>query len=138
MLKLVFQPIAENAIIHNIQEVSPLKIEISGRKENDCIVFCIRDNGLGMEEEQVVNLLEKPSESKKNIFRGIGVHNVQQRLKMKYGEEYGLSIESEKGKGTAVEIRFPAEKAEKDGREEAGNRQEKTEEKAYVQSDNRR
>ena len=107
-LKLVFQPIVENAIIHNIQEVNPLFISVSGRLEDGCVVLCVRDNGLGMDEEQIRNLMEKPDQSRNRIFRGIGVRNVQQRIQLKYGAGYGIRIQSEKGKGTDVEIRFPA------------------------------
>lgn len=107
-LKLVFQPIVENAIIHNIQEVTPLKIHIEGRVQDGCIVFVIQDNGLGMDSEQMRKLLETQEDSTKNIFRGIGVRNVHQRIQLKYGEEYGIRIESEKGNGTRVQIRFPS------------------------------
>lgn len=107
-LKLVFQPIVENAIIHNIQEVNPLFISVSGRLEEGCVVLCVRDNGLGMDEEQIRSLMETPDQSRNRIFRGIGVRNVQQRIQLKYGNDYGIKIESEKGKGTNVDIRFPA------------------------------
>lgn len=107
-LKLVFQPIVENSIIHNIQEVNPLFISVSGKLEDGCLVLCVRDNGLGMDEEQIRNLMEKPDQSRNRIFRGIGVRNVQQRIQLKYGAGYGIRIRSEKGKGTDVEIRFPA------------------------------
>lgn len=107
-LKLVFQPIVENAIVHNIQEVNPLNIQIEGRTEDKCIVFIIRDNGRGMDREQVQKLLENSDNSKKSIFRGIGVNNVHQRIRLKYGDQYGIQIESEKGRGTIAKIRFPA------------------------------
>ncbi len=118
-LKLVFQPIVENAIIHNIQEVNPLKIEIEGRLDGLDVVFLIRDNGKGMEKTQVQALLKNQKTSEKSIFRGIGVHNVQQRIQMKYGEKYGIHIESEPGKGTAVSIRFPAVRYDNDIAEES-------------------
>lgn len=107
-LKLVFQPIVENAIIHNIQEVSSLNIDIEGKIENGCIVFRVSDNGKGMSAQAVETLMAGTDISRESIFRGIGVSNVQQRIKLKYGEQYGVHVESEIGSGTVVEIKFPA------------------------------
>lgn len=107
-LKLLFQPIVENVVVHNIQEINPLKIYIEGKIQDGCIVFSIQDNGLGMDTEQVKYLLEDQEDSRKRIFRGIGLRNVHQRIQLKYGKEYGIKIESEKGRGTTVRIRFPA------------------------------
>lgn len=111
-LKLVFQPIVENSIIHNIQEQEHLSVHIRGVKEQERIIFEIKDNGKGMTADQVHRLLAEDHSNAKNVFRGIGVRNVHQRLHQKYGSEYGLRIDSTPGSGTTVQIVFPAIKME--------------------------
>lgn len=111
-LKLVFQPIVENSIIHNIQEQEHLSVHIRGVKEQERIIFEIKDNGKGMTADQVHRLLAEDHSNAKNVFRGIGVRNVHQRLHQKYGSEYGLRIDSSPGSGTTVQIVFPAIKME--------------------------
>lgn len=108
-LKLVFQPIVENAIVHNIQEQEHLLIYIHGALSDGNVVFEIIDNGKGMTPEQIQKVLEQGEYNEKSVFRGIGVRNVQQRIRMKYGDAYGISIESVPGQGTTVHIVFPAQ-----------------------------
>ena len=78
-------------------------------KEAGDLFFEVRDNGLGMTEEQVENLLsEKPHVSSKR-GSGIGVKNVNERIRLYFGERYGLAIVSEPDEGTVIRIRLPAE-----------------------------
>lgn len=107
-LKLVFQPIVENAVIHNILEVPALRIAIQGKLENGDVVFTITDNGKGMDAQQIQQLLSGKLRNDRSVFRGIGITNVQQRIQIKYGSQYGIAIQSEPGRGTCVTIRFPA------------------------------
>lgn len=107
-LKLVFQPIVENAVIHNILEVSDLCITIQGRLEDGGVVFMVTDNGKGMDSQQIQQLLAGKQRNEGRVFRGIGITNVQQRIQIKYGPQYGVSLQSELGRGTCVTIRFPA------------------------------
>lgn len=107
-LKLVFQPVVENAVIHNILEVSDLCITIQGRLEDGDVVFMITDNGKGMDSQQIQQLLAGKQRNERSVFRGIGITNVQQRIQIKYGPQYGISLQSEPGRGTCVTIRFPA------------------------------
>lgn len=107
-LKLLFQPIVENAIIHNIQDEKPLDIQIEGRLIENNVVLEIADNGKGMSSQQIQQVLSSDTTHEKSVFRGIGVNNVQQRIQLKYGPSYGVSITSKQGQGTRVQIRFPA------------------------------
>ncbi len=114
-IKLLFQPIVENAIIHNMQDVPSLHIEIKGRlMENQTVEFTITDNGKGMNAEQLHQLFSLDRHNDHRVFRGIGVTNVQQRIQLRYGEKYGVAMQSAPGKGTCARITFPAVRARRD------------------------
>ena len=102
-LNLILQPLAENAIAHGIDRrrgSKPGVITISGRRDGNCVVLSVADNGVGMEQEKAQTILTEKSS-------GYGVRNVNSRIQLEYGEAYGLSIESEPGKGTKVTVRIP-------------------------------
>ena len=107
IMKLVFQPIVENAIMHNMGKVSQLMIHVRGGLEDGKIHVVISDNGCGITPERLKTILTTPEEARSAIFRGIGVNNVHERIRLKYGEPYGLSIQSEVGRGTEVSILLP-------------------------------
>jgi len=104
--KLVIQPVVENAIIHGIEnKMSKGTVRITGTKVNDTIIFEISDDGIGISKEKLKKLkssvaLEKTSES-------IALSNISSRIKLYYGEEYGLEIFSEVEKGTRVRLVMP-------------------------------
>ncbi|RAP73594.1 sensor histidine kinase [Paenibacillus montanisoli] len=102
MIKLVLQPIVENAIEHGIDQKRTGKglLRISGASLHDYIVFTVRDNGPGMTQELVDEVLVKQS-------KGYGLYNVQERIRVQYGNGYGLSIMSEAGEGTYVTVKLP-------------------------------
>jgi two-component system sensor histidine kinase YesM len=109
IIKIIIQPIVENAIYHGIKTMQgPGFINIEVKDVNNKICIIVEDNGVGMEEEKCKLLLEDNSvnETKKT---GIGVRNVDQRIKLYYGEEYGIEIESEIFEGTIVTIWLPKE-----------------------------
>ena len=99
----ILQPIVENAVKHGLY---PKKegglIVLTGCRCGDRLEITVQDDGVGMDEEMCCRILQETVERK-----GIGLINVHQRLKAIYGEEYGLKIESEKGKGTSVSLAFP-------------------------------
>lgn len=102
-LNLILQPLAENAIAHGIDRrrgSDPGVITITGRRDGGCVVLSVADNGVGMEQEKAQTILTEKSS-------GYGVRNVNSRIRLEYGEAYGLSIESEPGKGTKVIVRIP-------------------------------
>ncbi len=108
--RLILQPFIENSIIHGLGKTNRRDgiISITGRvndcipsgKEADCIEFRISDNGIGMTEHEIAELSLKRPENH------IGIYNVDKRIKMYYGDDYGVSIGS-KGDGTEVIIRMP-------------------------------
>ena len=119
ILKLTLQPLVENALYHGIKyKRAKGTIRIYGAKEGDIISLCVEDNGVGMEEEELTRLREEINRPCKDTEKGFGLANVNERIKMNFGEKYGLEIESKKGKGTIVQVRIPAIRIE--GREDEG------------------
>ena len=101
-LNLILQPLIENAIDHGIDLNTGVRgvITITGRGTEDEIILTVEDNGVGMTKEQADKIITKDS-------KGYGVPNVNERIKLYYGEQYELKIESEIGKGTKVIVHFP-------------------------------
>ncbi len=102
--KITIQPFIENAIYHGLDRmVDEGEIKIIVRRQGKDIVIIVKDNGLGMTQEQCRTILQKDRSDSK----GIGVKNVNDRLKIYFGEEYGITIESELDVGTTVTIKIP-------------------------------
>lgn len=101
MLKLLLQPLVENAIYHGLeQKVGPGTIHVIGREDNGLFIFTVEDDGIGMEDVSKAN-------------EGFGMSNVKERLTLFYGPESTFNVTSEVGKGTKIELRFPEKKGEK-------------------------
>lgn len=102
--KITLQPLIENAIVHGLDlMVDAGHIEITVRPDGEDILLIVADDGIGMEPEQVAALLQnEPSDR-----TGIGVKNVNDRLRIYFGPGYGLSIDSAPYEGTTVTIRTP-------------------------------
>lgn len=106
IIKHLLQPIVENALNHGIRPTGQGgTIGISVATNDDCIYIQVKDTGVGMSKEEAARLLEEPAASVTN--GGYGIYNVQQRIRVYYGEKYGLQIASEVGKGTSVTIKIP-------------------------------
>ena len=106
----MIQPILENAIYYgvgNMDEDDDGIIIVTGEKRDEDILITIEDNGMGMREEVLENILTDSSKVPKH-GSGVGVINVHSRIRLMFGEEYGLFIESEPDEGTKVTIRIPA------------------------------
>ena len=102
--KITLQPIIENAINHGLDlMVDEGQITVQVCQEGEDILFRVRDNGVGMSREQVDAILHHSPGDR----TGIGIKNVDDRLKIYFGKEYGLQITSELDVGTCVEIRMP-------------------------------
>ena len=111
IVKLVLQPIVENAIYHGLKyKESKGMLTVNGYQKDGNAVIEIADDGVGMDEETLNRIFEKHKVNYRS--NGVGVYNVQRRLCMYYGKEYGLSYKSEKGKGTTVTVVIPIEQEE--------------------------
>jgi two-component system sensor histidine kinase YesM len=105
-IKIVLQPLVENAIYHGIKHKrGPGFIDISLEEEEQAIVMKVSDNGVGMTEDQVAKLLVYDPGRPEG--RGVGIQNVHERLQLYFGQAYGLTIRSLPGRGTSVWIRIP-------------------------------
>ena len=102
--KITLQPIIENAITHGLDLlVEEGHIEVKVRQDGGDIVFEVSDNGVGMEPEQVEAMMRREPSDR----TGIGIKNVNDRLRIYFGEQYGLTIHSVPDEGTTVIIRMP-------------------------------
>ena len=101
-LNLILQPLLENAIGHGIDVKTDGRgeIRIEGKENGDFLDFTVSDNGVGMTKAQAALILSKSS-------NGYGVSNVNERIKLYYGEKYAVKIESTPGAGTKVMLHFP-------------------------------
>lgn len=107
--KLTLQPIVENALYHGLKEKRAKGfIHINGEKDGNDIIFRVRDDGVGMNSDELQALRQEISRPCQETQKGFGLANVNERLRIYYGAEYGLQIFSEKGEGTWVEVRIPA------------------------------
>lgn len=103
--KITLQPIIENAIYHGLNRmIDEGFIEIKIFEDGGDVVFTVEDNGVGMTKEQCESILHKEV---KGQTGGIGIKNVNDRVKIYFGEQYGMKIESELDEGTKVSIRMP-------------------------------
>ncbi len=108
-LKLMLQPLVENAIYHGMEFMDgDGRILVKVRQDGDVLQFTVHDNGLGMTPEQAKSLLSDKPHVSSVRGSGIGVKNVHERIRLYFGEEYGLRIQSEPDEGTVVSIRLPA------------------------------
>ncbi|TYP79871.1 sensor histidine kinase [Paenibacillus methanolicus] len=109
VLYLTLQPLVENAILHGIEmSKGGGVITIGGRADGDDIVLTVADNGIGITPEKLASLLDGP-ESRGGYpgLHSIGVRGVHERIRLYYGEPYGLSFRSEPGQGTEAIVRMP-------------------------------
>ncbi|WMJ90705.1 sensor histidine kinase [Anaerocolumna sp. MB42-C2] len=107
-INIILQPLVENAIMHGIAKSNTIKechINIEIVREAEDIVFHISDDGRGMTEEQLSQILQKNTTK---AAHGYGAQNINFRIKLYYGEAYGISYKSNPGEGTCVTVRIPA------------------------------
>lgn len=107
IIKLVFQPIVENAVFHGLdQKVGLGTLHITAWNEKDNAVFCIEDDGIGMDEATLHSLNNSLQNGTDGERFGIGLRNVNERIRLHYGSSFGLLVESELGVGTRVTLRI--------------------------------
>ena len=109
-VKLIVQPILENAIYYgvgNMDEDDDGMITVRGEKKGDDIYLSVEDNGMGMSEETVENILKDNNKVPKH-GSGVGLINVHNRIQLMFGNEYGLEVYSEADEGTKIVIHIPA------------------------------
>lgn len=118
IIKLTLQPLVENSIFSGIEPSGkPGLIQIHIYSREQVLYISIRDNGVGISKENIDRMLTDTSRVTKHYMSGIGLPNVDRRIKLVYGQEYGLAIDSEVGVYTCVTVSLPLEFQERDIRE---------------------
>jgi len=107
IIKMIIQPLIENSIYHGLSECSGNgKIIIQGLRVNDNLILTISDNGIGINDDKLKSLNDYIND-RNNDFKGIALRNINKRLKLNYGDEYGLEIFSIIEKGTSMVLTLP-------------------------------
>ena len=109
-VKLIIQPILENAIYYGVGNMDAddnPRILVKGRRTDNDIYLAVSDNGMGMRQEDVKNILSDNKKVPKH-GSGVGLINVHTRIQLMFGAKYGLIVESEPDEGTTVTIHLPA------------------------------
>ncbi len=109
--KLILQPFVENAVVHGFENVStPCRLKVTGRMEQEMLVFQVWDTGIGMRQDQIEAIWEEESRdyAKQRIGR-YAIKNIRERLQLRYHDQFSLEIRSSIGKGTVVILRIPYE-----------------------------
>ena len=109
VVKLILQPIIENALVHGLKEDETTHILVRAYEEGDFLKLSVSDDGYGMREAKRRELLSNMKSSK--TYKGVGLKNVYSRLRIYYGEQADISIDSQEDVGTTVVISIPIEKA---------------------------
>lgn len=112
--KITIQPLVENALYHGIKNKRGKgNISITGRKEGDNFVLEVKDDGIGIDAERLAQIRESISNREASESEIYGLYNVNERIRLNFGEQYGIAIDSVHGQGTTVKILLPcAEKNE--------------------------
>ncbi|MBS4197739.1 sensor histidine kinase [Bacillus sp. FJAT-49870] len=103
--KLILQPFIENAFFHGFNRKKEGYIQLMILQKDEQLICEINDNGDGMEEKTINR------KSKRKLFSGIGIRNVQERIQLIYGNRYGVNVASQIGEGTRVTVRLPVIKS---------------------------
>lgn len=111
ILPLLLQPIVENALLHGLEEKeADGKIVIALYQKEELLFIDVNDNGCGMEKEELEQLRKDIEVKDMSRSKSIGLYNINQRMKLNYGEEYGLQISSIPAQGTTIRLRIPLER----------------------------
>ena len=109
--KLLLQPVVENSLVHGMKDIRSITINITGRLDGGDLVLSVEDNGSGISEERLTALREG-LEQEDTYREHIGLYNSHRVVRLLYGPDYGLTIESTPGKGTQVRVKLPADMEE--------------------------
>lgn len=109
ILKLTLQPLVENALFHGLTPHNGGLITIKGQLEKSMLRLYVRDDGIGIPREKVNKLLQDDLVQERSAYRftGIGLRNVHERIRIHYGEPYGLRIGSAREAGTVIRVDMP-------------------------------
>lgn len=116
IIPLVIQPLVENAVIHGLENrKGEGRISVDIACGDGTLRISVADNGIGIEQANLVNIRQSLNEAEDESSKKIGLKNIHQRLKLYYGDEYGLEISSTPGQGTRVDIALPVYRESPEG-----------------------
>jgi two-component system sensor histidine kinase YesM len=115
VLPLLLQPVVENSIVHGLEKKGgDGKIWIAVYKMDGAVKIDISDNGGGMDPDTMRMVIHRVTNyERERHTSGIALYNINRRIKLNYGEAYGLKIDSTEGEGTMVSITLPEQKSNK-------------------------
>jgi two-component system sensor histidine kinase YesM len=115
ILPLLIQPVVENALLHGLRKMDkPGHIQINIIKNRMTVAFQISDDGCGISPEKIEALKHTMNEENRSDASSIGLRNIYQRIKLYYGTDYDIEIESEEGIGTTITLILPTEPLKED------------------------
>ena len=115
VMKMILQPVIENAIIHGLEEKETEgSLYIGAKVSENTLILTVKDDGVGISEEKLQKINSELKQDVYDTSRHVGIINTQARIRLKYGSEYGITVESLQGDGTSIEIKMPAKRGEKD------------------------
>lgn len=103
IIRFILQPLVENAVTHGFMSNETGSIQIKARREGEKLIFLVQDSGVGISPACLTELRDKIEHNREDSG-GIGLQNVNQRLRLHFGSEYGLTIESDPGHGTSIYV----------------------------------
>ena len=113
--RMILQPVVENALYHGVSSLERGgMVQVLGYREEDRLVLRVSDNGQGMEPERAA-LLNDYINGRNKAFQSIGLKNVNRRIRLSYGDEFGVQIQSVPGRGTMITVTLPAREPEQEG-----------------------
>jgi two-component system sensor histidine kinase YesM len=109
--KLSFQTIVENAVVHGLEnKIGNGNLDIKIYSKRDSVYLIVTDNGIGFDSREITKHLINNSDNNKNGRTHIGLTNINQRIKLLYGKDYGITVESTVTKGTIATIKIPMDR----------------------------
>lgn len=115
VMKMILQPVIENAIIHGLEEKETEgSLYIGAKISENTLILTVKDDGVGISEEKLQKINSELEREVYDTSRHVGIINTQARIRLKYGSEYGITVESLQGDGTSIQIKMPAKRGEKD------------------------
>ena len=113
--RISIQPLVENALNHGLRNKrGEKKVQIQIKRKEENVVISVRDNGMGMDAAKINENLQKNEMIQTEKGNSVGLYNINARIKILYGDQYGIHVESVQGEGSSVFIVLPAEKKERE------------------------
>lgn len=110
VIKMLLQPLVENAIFHGLETKSGLgTLFLGARREGDRLLLSVRDDGVGIPPERLAEIHRELESPLYDTSSHVGLINTHARIQLQYGKEYGLTIDSEPGEGTNITLTLPAQ-----------------------------